>query len=103
MDKTKTSKKRKSSLKVTSLKSFKSNDSLFLDRKLIAEVLVESILNNDLETFRDVLVTHLRTMSKTDLAKKTGLGRQTLYDLLSEEKFDPRLSTLSALLSKIAG
>ncbi|MGZ3789793.1 MAG: hypothetical protein ACXVLQ_14785 [Bacteriovorax sp.] len=57
---------------------------------------------NDIETFKDVLISHLRAVSKTELSRATGLGRRTLYDLMDDKKFDPRLSTLSALLSKIA-
>lgn len=102
MDKAKTSKKPKA-LSKKSLKEFKPNTALLLNKKLIAEVLVDCLLKNDVQTFQDVLVSHLRTLSKTDLAKQTGLGRRTLYDLIEGKNFDPRLSTLSALLSKIAG
>lgn len=102
MDKTKISKKPKKSSK-KSLQEFKPSTSLLLNKKLVAEVLVDSLLENDIQTFQDVLVSHLRTLSKTELAKQTGLGRRTLYDLIEGKNFDPRLSTLSALLSKIAG
>lgn len=102
MDKVRTSKKLKNSSK-KSLKEFKPSTSLLLSKKLVAEVLVDSLLENDIQTFQDVLVSHLRTLSKTELAKQTGLGRRTLYDLIEGKNFDPRLSTLSALLSKIAG
>ena len=102
MDKAKTSKKPKAFSK-KSLKEFKPNASLLLNKKLVAEVLVDCLLKNDVQTFQDVLVSHLRTLSKTDLAKQTGIGRRTLYDLMEGKNFDPRLSTLSALLSKIAG
>ena len=84
------------------MKKFEPSRKLLLDKKLIAGVLVDALLENDIETFRDVLISHLRTLSKTELSKKTGLGRRTLYDLMDNEKFDPRLSTLSSLLSKIA-
>lgn len=101
MAKIKTSKKQKK-LPIDSLKEFKPSPKLLLDKKLIAEILVDAILKNDIETFRDVLIAHLRTLSKTELAKNTGLGRRTLYDLMDAESFDPRISTLSSLLSKIA-
>jgi DNA-binding phage protein len=101
MARAKTSKKRKGSSKST-LKKFEPNRKLLSDKKLVIETLIEALLTNDVETFRDVLIAHLRTLSKTELAKTTGLGRRTLYDLMDEKKFDPRLSTLSALLSKIA-
>jgi DNA-binding phage protein len=84
------------------LKIYKPDTKLLLNKKLVAEVLVDALLENDIDTFKDVLISHLRTVSKTQLAKETGLGRRTLYDLMEDNKFDPRLSTLSALLSKIA-
>jgi DNA-binding phage protein len=102
MDKAKISKKPKASSKKV-LKEFKPKQSLLLDKTLVAEVLVDCLLKNDVQTFQDVLVSHLRALSKTDLAKQTGLGRRTLYDLIEGKNFDPRLSTLSSLLSKIAG
>lgn len=101
MGKAKTSKKQKSSSSST-VKKFSPNEKLLLNKKLVAEVLVDALIENDVETFRDVLISHLRALPKTELAKKTGLGRRTLYDLMENEKFDPRLSTLTALLSKIA-
>jgi len=101
MAKAKTSKKQKTS-SLRTLTKYEPDTKLLSDKKLIVEVLIESLLANDLDTFRDVLIAHLRTLSKTDLAKKTGLGRRTIYDMLENKKFDPRLSTLSSILSKIA-
>lgn len=101
MDKAKTSKKQKA-FSNKSLTRHKTNTALFLDKKIVAETLVDCLLNNEMDAFQDVLITHLRTLSKTKLAKQTGLGRRTLYDLIEGKNFDPRLSTLSALLSKIA-
>lgn len=101
MAKAKTSKKQKIS-SLDTLKKHKTDTKLLLNKKLIVEVLIESLLKNDIQTFRDVLISHIRTMSKTSLAKKTGLGRRTLYDLIENENFDPRLSTLGSLLSKLA-
>lgn len=100
MGKAKTSKKCKASSPRT-LTKHEPDAKLLTDKKLVVEVLIESLLANDLDTFRDVLIAHLRTISKTDLAKKTGLGRRTIYDMLNK-KFDPRLSTLSSILSKIS-
>lgn len=101
MAKTKILNMQKKSLPDT-LKKFSPDQKLLKDKKLIKEVLMDSLMENDLETFRDVLIAHIKTMSKTELAQKTGLGRRTLYDLMDEKKFDPRLSTIGALLSKLA-
>lgn len=101
MAKTMTLKKQEKSSN-SSFKTFEPNKKLLLNKKLVIRSLTEALLENDIEVFRDVLVAHLRTMSKTELAKKTGLGRRTLYDLIENKNFDPRISTLAALLSKIA-
>ena len=73
------------------------------DPKLVREVLIDALMENDLDTFQDVLIAHLRATSKSRLAVRTGLGRQTLYDLIDHKKeFNPTLSTLGALLKAIA-
>ncbi len=73
------------------------------DSIAIKKILVDALMQDDIETFQDVLLAHLRTVSKTKLASKTGLGRQTLYDLISEDReFNPTLSTLAAILKAIA-
>jgi DNA-binding phage protein len=73
------------------------------DSKLVRKVLVEALMDGDIETVQDVLIAHLRTCSKIGLAKKSGLGRQTLYDLVSgKREFNPSLKTLGAILKTIA-
>ena len=60
-------------------------------------------MEDDLETFKDVLIAHIRAISKTQLSTKSKLGRQTLYDLIDEDKeFNPTLSTLGSILKAIA-
>jgi DNA-binding phage protein len=73
------------------------------DRKLVLDTLLDCLVRNDVETFQDVLVAHLRTVSKSKLASETKLGRQTLYDLLDEKKpFNPSLTTLGSILKSLA-
>src|SRR5579862_781712 len=73
------------------------------DASIVKEVLIEALMENDLETFQDVLIAHLRSVSKSKLSAKTKLGRQTLYDLIDEKKdFNPTLSTLGSILKAIA-
>lgn len=46
---------------------------------------------------------HLMTVNKMELAKKAGIGRRTLYDLIDPKKeFNPELSTISALMQALA-
>lgn len=102
MGKHKISRKRKGS----SMNGFTKHDPYpkqLTDVKVIKKVLFEALMQDDIETFTDVLVAHLRTCSKLGLAKKTGLGRQTLYDLINgKREFNPSLKTLGAILKSIA-
>lgn len=106
MPKTKTSGKLKKSETKSSkvaLKKHKTDRSKFKDAKVIKKILIEALMNDDVETFKDVLIAHLRSQSKTKLASETSIGRQTLYDLINEDsEFNPTLSTLSSLLKSIA-
>jgi len=73
------------------------------DPELVANTLLECIKSGDLDSFRDVLVAHLATVNKLAIAKKAGIGRRTLYDLLDpKKKFNPELSTVSAVIRALA-
>ena len=72
--------------------------------KLVSETLLECIRTGDLNSFRDLLTSYLMTANKVQLAKKTGLGRRTLYDIMDpKKKFNPELSTISAVIRALAG
>ncbi|NDC22910.1 MAG: hypothetical protein EB078_05840, partial [Proteobacteria bacterium] len=73
------------------------------DPELVANTLLECVKSGDLDSFRDVLVAHLATVNKLAIAKKAGIGRRTLYDLLDpKKKFNPELSTVSAVIRALA-
>ena len=103
MHKAKTSIKQKKS-ETNSLKEhvpFKSET--LKTSEVVTEGLLECIKTGDLETFRELLAAHLMTVNKMALAKKAGLGRRTIYDLIDPKKeFNPELSTISALISALA-
>lgn len=66
---------------------------------LVVETLLDCIRTGDITTFREVLTAHLMTVNKVIIAKKAGIGRRTLYDLMDpSKKFNPELSTISALM-----
>lgn len=70
--------------------------------KEILDTLLHCLAINDLEAFQDVLVAHIKYCSKTELSRKTKLGRRTLYDLLDSNKpFNPTLSTIGPLLKSL--
>ena len=74
------------------------NDSL-----LVVETLLECIRSGDLDSFREVLTSHLMTVNKVKIAKKAGIGRRTLYDMIDPSKdFNPELSTVAAVIRALA-
>ena len=104
MGKIKTFKKPKKSLKGNfgHLPEFKPSEGLE-NPKEILEALIECLKQNDLESFEDILVAHLRTVSKSKLGRKAGLGRQTLYDLIQgKREFNPTLRTIGGLFKALA-
>lgn len=73
------------------------------DSKIVVETLLDCLRNGDVETFREVLAAHLLTTNKVKVAKKAGIGRRTLYDLMDpSRKFNPELSTLTAIIHALA-
>ena len=69
---------------------------------MVREILADCILNKDMDTFQDVFLAYIRSQSKSKLAEKSNLGRQTLYDLLNDKKtFKPEWETLRSLLKVI--
>lgn len=73
------------------------------DSHLVAETLLECIRTGDLNSFREILMAHLMTVNKVAIAKKAGIGRRTLYDLIDPKKdFNPELSTVSAVIRALA-
>lgn len=73
------------------------------DSKLVVETLLDCLREGDVETFREVLTAHLMTTNKALIAKKAKIGRRTLYDLMDpSRKFNPELSTISAIIHALA-
>lgn len=100
MGKKKTSAKRKgSSLRLLTHDPRKS----LKDKGEVLETLLECLVRNDIEAFRDVLIAHLRTVNKVRLAAETDIGRRTLYDLMDGSKpFNPTIGTLGSLFKALA-
>lgn len=73
------------------------------DSKVVSATLLECIRTGELDAFRDVLTAHILTTNKMRLAKKAGIGRRTLYDMMDpKKKFNPELSTVSAMIRALA-
>ena len=103
MAKKKTSGKQKKS-EMPSLIHYRPNESKELaNKELVREVLIDCLVQNDLETFQDVLIGYLRTTSKSALSRNTKIGRTTLYDLIDPKKpFNPTLETLGKIFEDLA-
>lgn len=106
MGKIKTLKKQKKSLAKSKAPLLVAHDPFskeLADPKFIKQAVLQALVEGDLESVRDVLIAHLQTVNKSNLAAKTKLGRQTLYDLMNSKKeFNPSIKTLSAILDNIA-
>jgi DNA-binding phage protein len=73
------------------------------DPSLVGKTLLECIQAGDLNAFRDILTSHIMRSNKVLLAKKSGLGRQTLYDLIDPKRdFNPALATVAAVMRGLA-
>lgn len=74
-----------------------------IDPARIKRAILQALVDGDLDSVRDVLIAHLRIVNKSELAIKTKLGRQTLYDLMDPAKeFNPSIKTLTLILNNIA-
>ncbi len=99
--KTSTERKKSETKSLKVHEPFKSD--VLKDVDVVTEALLDCIRTGDLETFRELLAAHLMTVNKVELAKKAGIGRRTIYDLIDPEKeFNPELSTISALIRALA-
>lgn len=103
MDRAKTSEKPKKSSRKLKLKKFDTSRGL-KDPLGVLETLLQCLAENDLESFEDVLVAHLRVVNKSKLAAETEIGRQTIYDLMNPEKpFNPTIQTIGPILKVLHG
>lgn len=98
-----TSKKRKKSAKKSLAAYVPYSNPDLKDSKLVSETLLDCIRTGDLDSFRDVLASYVLSANKSELAKKAGLGRRTLYAILDpKKKFNPELATVSAVIRALA-
>lgn len=78
-------------------------DKKLSDVKLIKQAVLQALVDCDMEAVRDLLIAHLKTVNKSNLAAKAKLGRQTIYDLIDMSKeFNPSVKTLTTILDNLA-
>lgn len=97
------SKKKKPAQKKPLIADSLSSDAESKDTKVVSDTLLECIRVGDVDSFRSVLATYIVSCNKLRFSKRTGLGRQTLYDILDPTKsFNPALATVSAIMREIS-
>lgn len=72
-----------------------------LQKEVLSEVLVKSLMEGDAEAFKEVLRAFLEANNKSRVAKKMGVSRKTLYNLVSEDG-NPTLNNITKLLKAVA-
>jgi len=82
-------------LKVSSL-------SRLADKNLIFESLWECLIDQDLDSFKEILKSHIDAVGMSELSKKTKASKRTMYRTLSEEG-NPTLKSISRIVSALWG
>jgi probable addiction module antidote protein len=79
-------------------------DEFFMDRSKVRDALIQSIFEGDVSAFKEILAAHLRTLSKDDLSKKTGISRATVFRII-DQKSNPSFANVAKILKtlKLAG
>ena len=72
------------------------------DQELIFRALWQSLIEQDLETFKEVLRGHLEAVNKQQLARRSKTSRRTLHRILSAEG-NPTLKNISSVLHALYG
>lgn len=70
------------------------------DKAFIAKALIECIIENDMEAFKEILSGHMRVVNKDELAKKTGISKRTLFRMVSPEG-NPTLENASKVIHEL--
>ncbi len=108
MPKKKTSKKHAFSLFDIPIVELKSKEGTSLhnaskrlkDKKFISEALWECLVENDIETFKEILNMHLELVNKEAFAKNAGISKRTLFRMLSPEG-NPTLDNLGKIIHQL--
>ena len=69
-------------------------------REVVAQALWECLVENDIETFKEILRSHLEVANKDELAQKAGIPRRTLFRMLSPEG-NPTLENLGKIIHQL--
>ena len=110
MTKRTTSKKRKFSLNDIPVRKLRSgvkttrvsSAARLKDQELLFRALWQCLVEQDIDSFKDILRAHLEAVNKQQLAKKSKTSRRTLYRILSSEG-NPTLKSISNVVHALYG
>lgn len=102
--------KRGFSLKDTPIRKLDSKAKVFrvrsasrlVDQELVFRAFWRRLVEQDLESFKEVLRAHLEAVNKGRLAKRSRTSRRTLYRLLSPQG-NPALKSISNVIHALYG
>jgi len=72
------------------------------DQELIFRALWECLIEEDLQSFKEILRAHLDAVNKLQLSRKLTPSRRTLHRILSPEG-NPTLKNISSVLHALYG
>ena len=72
------------------------------DQELLFKALWECLVEQDIESFKEVLRGHLEAVNKKQFAKNSKISRRTLYRTLSAEG-NPTLKSISNVIHALYG
>lgn len=72
------------------------------DQELVFRAFWQCLVEQDIESFKDILRGHLEAVNKEAFAKKSKTSRRTLHRILSPEG-NPTLKNISSVLNALYG
>ena len=110
MTKRVTSKKQKFSLNDIPIRRLKpgvkvqkvSSTSRLKDQELVFKAFWECLVEQDIESFKEILRSHLEAVNKQEFAKYSKTSRRTLHRILSPEG-NPTLKNISSIIHALYG
>ncbi len=110
MSKRTTSKKKEFSLRDIPIRKLKAGAKIhkvssakrLKDQKLVFLAFWQCLVEQDIESFKEILRAHLEAVNKEQFAKKSKTSRRTLHRILSPEG-NPTLKNISSVLHALYG
>lgn len=72
------------------------------DQELVFKAFWQCLVDQDIESFKEILRSHLEAVNKGQFAKKSKTSRRTLYRILSPEG-NPTLKNISSVIHALYG